>query len=345
MKPSIILHYSEVVRIDKRFLLFCDRLSYHRTVNINFSAWLKEILVVMEAASKAIRTIAESKSFKTQSKKDQSPVTLADLRAHEIIVEGLRSIDPTIPIISEEGDDIPFEERKSWPYFWLVDPLDGTREFIRGSKEYSINIALIEGHSPILGVVAVPEQKHYYWAHKGSSAYLQSESGILTPLHSRKTFSFPIQIAVSRHTVEKINKFKLLESQHKNKESPSNDVTSLDLLSLNDHDNDHDGEDARLGNQWRELLRKLDNYELFFYGSSIKICLIAEGKLDLYPRFGLTGEWDTAAGQCILEAAGGKIVDLQGKVLQYNNKSNFINPPFLAVSCVELLSYIVDNSN
>lgn len=272
-------------------------------MNIHDSTLLKDILTLSQHASEAILDISERKAYQIQSKNDQSPVTEADVRSHQIIKEGLAAIDPDTPMISEEGEDIPFLERKHWSRFWLVDPLDGTKEFIRNSNEFSVNIALIEDNEPILGVVAVPKLGHYYWSVKGSKAFFQDEKGI-HPLHSRDSLQFPVRIAMSRDS---------------------------------SHGRSHELE-------WAKLLGKINKYEITYYGSALKICLIAADHIDLYPRFGSTGEWDTAAGQCILESAGGKIVNLKGERLKYNAGPTLLNPPFLAVGCVELLSYIVDKS-
>ncbi len=276
-----------------------------KSVNIS-SSLLKNVLEIAQQASEAILNISQLKSYQIQSKKDQSPVTEADFQSHHIIHSGLTTIDSSIPILSEEGEEIPFEVRKDWKSFWLVDPLDGTREFIRGSPEYSINIALIQDNYPILGVVAAPKLNHFYWSEKNtkaSKAYFQDENGFTSTIHAESSVKFPIRVAVSRSHKQ--------SGEYKNK--------TITLLS------------------------KLDKYELIYYGCALKICLVARGLVDLYPRLGKTGEWDTAAGQVILESAGGKLVDLKGEPLKYNQGMTLENPPFLAINCADLLTYIVDN--
>lgn len=270
----------------------------------HYSDWLDSIIKIAEAASSTILEILHEKQFNTRLKSDFSPVTEADLNAHEIIKAGLFKIDDTIPFLSEEGKDVPYSERAKWPRHWLVDPLDGTKEFINGSNDFTVNIALIENHEPVLGVVVAPMLQHYYWGFKGDNAYFLDKSkgsGKSTDpviIKCQDSIRDTVKIAVSRH--------------HHNTNSPS----------------------------WDELLKKIGTvgkYELIQCGSALKICLVARGEADLYPRFGPTGEWDTAAGQCILEAASGKLVELSGNSLKYNQHQNLINPGFLAVGPKKLI--------
>ncbi|HXH55256.1 MAG TPA: 3'(2'),5'-bisphosphate nucleotidase CysQ [Gammaproteobacteria bacterium] len=252
--------------------------------------WIPKILSVALEAAEAIVDIYDRNAYQVKEKLDTSPVTEADLCAHQIIQKGLFSIDPTLPLLSEEGDTIPDEIRSRWSRYWLVDPLDGTREFIKGSGEFTVNIALIENHSPVLGVVVVPVHRHAYWAIQGEGAYAKLAAADPVRIHTNRFPKSPLKVAASRRL---------------------NQNTKPD---------------------WGALMNRLNQPELVYCGSAWKICLVATGEVDLYPQFGPTSEWDTAAGQCILEAAGGQLVDFAGRPLQYNVKPTLENPAFFAVS-------------
>jgi 3'(2'), 5'-bisphosphate nucleotidase len=223
--------------------------------------------------------------FEVTDKEDQSPLTMADLRAHEIITSGLREIDASIPVLSEEGSAIPYEERSAWSRYWLVDPLDGTREFVSRNGEFTVNIALIENHQPVAGIVYVPVREALYYGSRHSGAWRSVKNAA------------PERIRVSRV------------------QQP------LRVVGSRSH---RDAEFAK-------LLPRLEPCELVSVGSSIKFCLVAEGSADFYPRFGPTSEWDTAAAQAVLEAAGGAVMNIDGSPLQYNTKASLLNPGFLAV--------------
>lgn len=266
----------------------------------DYSLWIPQVLQVAKLAALAIMEIYLNKSYHVTKKLDHSPVTEADIAAHHILEKGLKAIKSGIPVLSEEGESVPYEERKHWPLFWLVDPLDGTREFIKGSEDFTINIALIEHHQPVLGVVVAPALEHYYWGSREGSFFQEGEKQAI-PIQVRD-LSFPIKVAVSRS-------------------------------------HSHDDE------KWKTLISHFKDVEFIYRGSALKICLVARGEVDLYPRLGPTGEWDTAAGQCILEAAGGRLVDLWGRSFKYNARKTMINEGFFAAGSVELLSYVVDNSD
>ncbi len=274
------------------------------SVSEKYLSWLPKVIQLARNASLAIMEFYQNKHYQIQTKEDQSPLTEADLKAHEIIEKGLYKIDSTLPILSEEGPQIPFTVRSHWPLYWLVDPLDGTREFIQETGEFTVNIALIENHAPVLGVVVAPALQQAYWALRGGPAFFE-DKGMTSPvmIKSHKQLEYPVKMVLSRN------------HHHENKDLES-------LINC-------------LGQK----------VEIYYHGSAIKICLVARGVVDLYPRFGRTGEWDTAAGQCILEAAGGRLVDLQGQPLHYNSRPSLINPSFYAVGCAELLSNIMDKSN
>lgn len=262
---------------------------------MNFEKLVPQILNTVRYASSEINKIyLGAQDLRIKYKSDQSPVTIADKLSHQIIVNDLKSLTPNIPVLSEEDEHLSdFETRKTWKYYWIIDPLDGTKEFIAGSEDFSINIALIHNHKPVLGVVGVPMHFEYYWATQGGSAYYQSKDSLVKKI-SCQPASKVLRITASR-TVGK-------------------------------------------GKKMKSFLNKLDTqYDLQIYGSTYKICLIARGDADLYPRFGPTSEWDTAAGQCILECAGGKILSLPEFIqLRYNEKPSLINPEFIALGDVEL---------
>lgn len=234
-------------------------------------------------AGTEILKIYDSSDFGIKIKEDDSPLTKADLAAHNVIVKGLSEMTPDIPILSEESADVDFKIRSLWKKYWLVDPLDGTKEFIKRNGEFTVNIALIENSQPTLSVVYVPVTGVAYTAAKGYGAF-KNIKGQRTQIKTHKPArNVPIVVGSRSHA--------------------SPDVESY--------------------------LNKLGSHEMTPMGSSLKFCLIAEGHADLYPRLGLTSEWDTAAAQCIVEQAGGRVVTLDNKALQYNTKDSLLNPHFM----------------
>ncbi|HEU4857289.1 MAG TPA: 3'(2'),5'-bisphosphate nucleotidase CysQ [Rhodanobacteraceae bacterium] len=225
-------------------------------------------------------------SFAVERKADDSPLTAADMASHRIIVAGLTELTPDIPVLSEESRHIDWATRRGWDRYWLVDPLDGTREFVKRNGEFTVNIALIENHVPVLGVVLVPVTDTLYYGVAGAGAFLEPAPNALPqPIATRAAAAVPI-VAGSRS-----------------------------------HGNERQ----------TELLAKLGGHTLVAVGSSLKFCMVARGDADLYLRLGPTSEWDTAAAQCVLEQAGGAVVDLQGQPLRYNSKESLLNPEFLAL--------------
>ncbi|MBL1141953.1 MAG: 3'(2'),5'-bisphosphate nucleotidase CysQ [Proteobacteria bacterium] len=225
--------------------------------------------------------------FSVEQKEDKSPLTAADMAAHNTICQALNKLTPDIPILSEESSDISFDERHSWNQYWLVDPLDGTREFIKRNGEFSVNIALIEAHQSILGVIHIPVTKICYSASLNNGAYKHEPDKNAIRINARKTDPDNIIIAGSR--------------SHGNA-------------------------------QQRSFIDNINDPEVLAVGSSLKFCLVAEGAADIYPRFGPTSEWDSAAAQCIVEEAGGIVVDTKFKTLKYNTKESLLNPSFLVIS-------------
>jgi 3'(2'), 5'-bisphosphate nucleotidase len=225
-------------------------------------------------------------SFAVEHKADNSPLTAADMAAHRIIVAGLAELTPDIPVLSEESKHIDWATRRMWDRYWLVDPLDGTREFVKRNGEFTVNIALIENHVPVLGVVLVPVTDTLYCGIAGAGAFLEAvPGGLPQPVAPRAAAAAPV-VAGSRS-----------------------------------HGNERQA----------ELLARLGEHTLLPVGSSIKFCMVARGAADLYLRLGPTSEWDTAAAQCVLEQAGGAVLDLQGHALRYNTKESLLNPEFLAL--------------
>ena len=227
-------------------------------------------------------------------KEDRSPLTEADLASNKIIINSLSKLSSDIPILSEESL-VDWDVRKNWSKYWLVDPLDGTKEFINQRAEFTVNIALIENNEPVLGVIYAPALSILYYACKNNGSYkLSCDQKIISLSDSTQ-----------------------IQTRHKK----SSD--HLYVFKSRSHSNDE-------FESWVE--NNFDNYELIQKGSSIKFCEIAEGKADLYPRFGSTSEWDIAAGHIILKEAGGEIKSIDDEKILYNNKESVINPHFIA-SC------------
>ncbi len=226
------------------------------------------------------------------AKSDDSPVTAADIAAHEVLVAGLKELDPSIHILSEEDADIPLSERSQWQCWWLVDPLDGTKEFISGSEEFTVNVALIENGRVVFGVVSMPTSNRCYFGGAGLGAWRSDDAADIEPIKVRNQpgagESFTV-VASRRHS------------------SPEQEK----LLA---------GLSAAVG----EL--KLTNI-----GSSLKFCLLAEGAADCYPRLAPTSQWDTAAAQGVLEGAGGVVLNLAGETFDYPARESLLNAFFLAL--------------
>ena len=268
---------------------------------------VEPILELIKSAGELIMRFYTSGDIQIQTKADDSPVTNADKASNELILRGLLSRYPDIPIISEETAHTPYEIRKDWEYFWMVDPLDGTKEFIKRNGEFSINLALIHKKKPVAGFVHFPVQGWTYYAIKGGGAF-KKESSFVIRLSSfgRKKFS-----AISYQSSEK------QKSNIENRESKINVMISRS----------HSG--ARELDFVNKLKNKGYDVETLPHGSAMKHCLIAEGKGDIYPKFGICFEWDTAPGQIILEEAGGKVTRTDnGESLSYN-KPHFENPEFI----------------
>jgi len=240
---------------------------------------------IVARAGAAIMRVYDA-GFTVQRKEDNSPLTLADLESQRVIIEGLTQITPGTPILSEESAQAPWGERQSWRELWVVDPLDGTREFVKRNGEFTVNIALVREHEPVLGIVSAPAQGLLYWGASGVGAFS----------HHRGEAQIPIQVS-----------------------APQNPLRVV-------------GSRSHASPETAAYLTRLKPHVMTGIGSSLKFCLVAAGKADLYPRFGPTSEWDTAAGQALLEAAGGHVTRLDGHRLRYNCRDSVINGDFLAFS-------------
>ncbi len=238
-----------------------------------------------EAAGRAILQVYQQEQLQVRAKADDSPLTEADLASHHLILRGLQDLTPGIPVLSEESGGIPYSERQQWRRFWLVDPLDGTKEFINRNGQFTVNIALVEEGIPILGVVHAPVLNLTYRAARKLGAY-KGDTRIRTRPYPEEF----LKVVASR--------------SHANPETE----------------------------QFLDKLRtRYGPLEVSSLGSSLKFCLVAEGSAHLYPRFGPTLEWDTAAAQCVVEQAGGTVTNLAGDPLRYN-KPDLHNPPFMAAA-------------
>jgi 3'(2'), 5'-bisphosphate nucleotidase len=252
---------------------------------------LRETVIAIAADAGAAIMEVYARDFEVETKSDRSPLTEADLAAHHTIVHGLTRLTPELPILSEESAAVPWEARQQWTSYWLVDPLDGTREFIKRNGEFSVNIALIHMGTPVFGVVQAPVDGRVWHAMRGEQAY-RRDGAFDTALRVRRPADAPLRVAASR--------------SHR---------------------------DART----EAALARMGEIELLAQGSSLKFCRIAEGDLDVYPRFGPTSEWDTAAGQCVLLSAGGALVAADtGKTFRYNRRDTLLNGDFIALGDTSL---------
>jgi 3'(2'), 5'-bisphosphate nucleotidase len=257
---------------------------------------LKTVNEIAIAAGNEILDVYNSdQAIEVSTKLDDSPLTDADRRAHILIVDRLSNLTPDIPLLSEESDAIDYGLRKSWQRYWLIDPLDGTKEFINRNGEFTVNIALIENGQSVAGVVHVPVTGISYFGGIGLKAWKQN----------------------SNHSDGEV---KQISSR------PMEENSGVRIVASRRH----------LGEQLNALVGKIENHfgkaTLLNMGSSLKMCLLAEGSADIYPRMAPTSEWDTAAAHGILSAAGGEIVDLQFRPLKYNSKPELLNPFFIALA-------------
>lgn len=250
------------------------------------STLLNAVIDIAREAGAAIMNVYAG-DFTVDHKEDNSPLTQADQAAHRIITAALQKLTPGIPVLSEESppEFHDFKTRQQWSQFWLVDPLDGTREFINRNGEFTVNIALIRDHAPVLGVIGVPATNVIYSGARGMGAQRSAGAQATTTIRSRTSGIIPTVVGSRSHRGDSLNEF----------------------------------------------LTRLGTHELCSVGSALKFCRVAEGSADCYPRLSPTSEWDTAAGQAIVEAAGGAVFDISGKVLSYNQRDSLLNPKFIVV--------------
>ena len=248
------------------------------------------LIDIARAAGDEILAVYDG-AFDVQAKADNTPLTEADLRAHRVIADGLRALDPDLPLISEESTPPPFAERRRWRRHWLVDPLDGTKEFVNRNGEFTVNIALIEDGVTVLGVVGVPVRGTFYVGDLRQGLAYRLDGRDRVPLHARAMRDGRLAVVASRR---------------------------------------HGG--GRLAAYLNTLRERFAEVTKVSVGSSLKLCLLAEGEADLYPRLAPTSQWDTAAADAVLTAAGGKVLRSDGETLSYDARESFLNPDFLAVA-------------
>jgi 3'(2'), 5'-bisphosphate nucleotidase len=258
-------------------------------------------LLAAKEAGRAITGIYNS-PFVVELKEDRSPLTAADKRSHEIISSCLKG---AFPVLSEEGREVPFQERSEWNYFWLIDPLDGTKEFIKRNGEFTVNIALVHSDAPVMGVIYVPVRQVLYFALEGFGAYKMENAMAFEGWNAGHENATAAEAAI-RASVK-------LPLQEASREVSHGQPSKLVVAGSRSHSTKEF--EVFLG----EMRKRYREVEFISAGSSLKFCLVAEGKADIYPRFGPTMEWDTAAGQCIVEQSGGKVFSMEDRrPLSYN---------------------------
>lgn len=281
-------------------------MSYTQTPNqptlADYQAWLPQIETIAQKAGMEILKIYQAyltgENFSVEKKQDGTPVTIADKQSDALICAELTKLTPQIPVLSEESiSEIPFSDYQNWSVFWLVDPLDGTKEFIEKTGEFCVNIALIVNTKPVLGVVYGPKDDVVYSAYQGGLARKSSatrsgcdEKNLQTQtIQVNNLVNNPVKVAVSRRHGRRVKQF------------------------------------------FADLTQTAGGVEEIHLGSALKSCWVAEGRADVYPRFGPTSLWDTAACQVIVEAAGGRIVDANFADLTYQPTADMLNPIFMVI--------------
>jgi len=270
---------------------------------MNYPELLHQTIVAAVLAGNEILEVYDT-DFNVEYKEDKSPVTLADKKASQKIVDELKQFG--IPVLSEEGEEVPFETRKHWPRLWVVDPLDGTKEFVKRNGEFTVNIALIEEHRPSLGVIYSPVFKDLYFAAKGIGAFKVDRHDFIPFIESIKELSLDKLSTVAKKlpaVSDRKNYVIVASRSHMSADTHQH----IEALKLHHHE-----------------------VEIVTTGSSIKMCWVAEGLADEYPRFGRTMEWDTAAGQAILQEAGCSLIDFETKKPMLYNRESLYNNWFIA---------------
>jgi len=267
---------------------------------MDLNSWLPEVCkIAVEAGNLIEKIYLDSEATAVEKKSDGTPVTVADKQADALIGKALALLTPQVPLVTEESvGSVPFESRQAWSDFWLVDPLDGTKEFIERTGEFSVNIGLVQNGKPVLGVVYVPLTRVLYCAVSGQGAY---------------------RFVVPQRTIESdwqacLNPYNRIHTLPMGRRA----VTKVAIS-------------RRHGSKVTGFIEQLGNVKPVYMGSAIKSCLVAEGAADVYPRFGPTSLWDTAAAQCVVEEAGGAIVDQDGNALTYIQSESLLNPYFMVI--------------
>lgn len=279
------------------------------------AAWVQALLSLVEAAGREILRVYDEagrrvEAAQAQQKSDGSPVTQADLAAHRLLATGLAALAPHVPMVSEE-DGASWGRRESHGVYWLIDPLDGTREFLSRNGEFTVNVALIEQGRPVFGVVGQPVAGTLYWGGPGMGAWCSESGRKVRPLDAARASSNEAQALESQ----------VLENQ------------ALRVMASRSHLDAHTQTLLDLVSQHRPI-------DLVQAGSSLKFCHLAANLADFYPRLGPTQEWDTAAAQAVLEGAGGAVLDAQGHALVYG-KPQTLNPWFIAVRDVSMIDMLL----
>ncbi|MDX1707930.1 MAG: inositol monophosphatase family protein [Desulfobacterales bacterium] len=262
------------------------------------------------AAGIAIKDVYHSEDFGVEYKSDSSPLTLADQKSHEIIINGLKAFE--LPILSEEGKNTPYAQRKDWERFWVVDPLDGTKEFIKRNGEFTVNIALVENRRPVLGTIFVPDRNTLYFAARGIGSYKLKEGPFNELQLSPADSDAKARALLGQIVAQSI----ALPMDHPRQ-------VKLTIVGSRSH------KTPELEAYVEEKRKAVGKVEFISAGSSLKICLVAEGRADVYPRLGPTMEWDTAAGQAIAEVAGASVVEYDTTKALIYNKEDLHNPWFI----------------
>ncbi|MCP5357121.1 MAG: 3'(2'),5'-bisphosphate nucleotidase CysQ [Pseudomonadales bacterium] len=250
--------------------------------------------IAAEAGQEIMAVYRQSGDIEVVRKQDESPLTEADTRANAYICRALAALTPEVPVVSEEAALPPYSQRRHWQQYWLVDPLDGTREFVSRNGEFTVNIALVRDAVPVLGVIHAPVTETTWAGVLGLGAWKREGEGVFQPIRTRAL---------------------------------AEDIRQQELVVMASRRHGA----GPLRGVLEGLAPRFASMTLMNLGSSLKFCAIAEGKADLYVRLGPTCEWDTAAAQVILEAAGGQVMNAQFSVLAYNGKESILNPSFVAV--------------
>jgi 3'(2'), 5'-bisphosphate nucleotidase len=279
------------------------------TCELDFQVLLTAVISITQQAGELLTVFYNNhlqSSIDIETKYDQSPVTAADLAAHDFIESALQALTPDIPVLSEESADM--SERRQWSRFWLVDPLDGTREFIKKTGEFTVNIALVESGQVLLGVIGVPLKQQVYAASHNLAVHI-----------NQPKMAYRIDCDGSRHFLSShpVLKKKLNTAMSRNSSRP------------------------QYAEYQHQLTQSGFEFDTINAGSAYKFCLMVDGEIDLYPRLHPTSEWDTAAGQCLLEVLGGALVDLYGQPFTYNQRDRLLNGAFIAVIDRDLLPEVL----